>query len=37
MFCSFYIALHIYLFQVRHPGEPIPMPKCPISAKRNGP
>lgn len=32
--CYFYIKIAVALFQVRYPGEPVPMPKCPYVGKR---
>lgn len=37
LWCTGHISAALFLWELRYPGQPIPMPKCGISARKDGP
>lgn len=37
LWCAGNLNAAVFLWNLRHRGEPIPMPKCGISARKDGP
>ena len=37
LWCAGHINAAIFFWNLRHPGQPMPMPKCPVSARQFGP
>ena len=37
LYCAGNINAAFFFWNLRHPGEPMPMPKCYISARKDGP
>lgn len=34
LYCAGHIGGAVFLWNLRYPGQPMPMPKCPISARQ---